>query len=283
MEELARLEARIASLDELKDLFAAMRALAASHMQAAQSALKSIRSYAHVIEEAIADAAALQKPAAFSGTAGETPMGSVIIIVGSEQGFAGAFNRRLLERVGQEAEPSEQIVIVGRRCASVAGEFAISPAWTMPMATHLDGLLVSARRIAARLAERDSVRAIFGKYRGGSRFDVEARQILPLPPSAFAVRRRRAAPLHQLPAEVLLRRLIGEILLAEIMLVLTESFASENSARLQIMQAADHNIGEKLENLRRRSRQQKQEAITSELLEVVAGGEAVAHRSDGLA
>ncbi len=59
MERLTRLKARIDSLDELRDLFRAMRALAANHVQEAQTALPGIRRYAEVIEAAIARAALL--------------------------------------------------------------------------------------------------------------------------------------------------------------------------------------------------------------------------------
>jgi F-type H+-transporting ATPase subunit gamma len=54
-----------------------------------------------------------------------------------------------------------------------------------------------------------------------------------------------------------------------------ESLASENGACLQIMQAADRNIADKLEDLMCRARQVRQEAITSELLDVVTGAQAV--------
>ena len=60
-----------------------------------------------------------------------------------------------------------------------------------------------------------------------------------------------------------------------LMLALTESFASENASRLQFMQGADHSICDKVEGLTRSSRQLRQEHITSELLEVVAGADAV--------
>ena len=68
MEKLARLRAQIASLDELRDLIRAMRALAASHVQEAQDVLAGIRRYVTVIEDAIAEAAALAPADGFSFT-----------------------------------------------------------------------------------------------------------------------------------------------------------------------------------------------------------------------
>jgi len=279
MDDLARLEARIGSLEELRDLFSAMQAMAAARVRAAHTALGGIRKYADVIEQAISDAVSLQRVDGHAPTAIGQPPTSALVVICSEQGFAGAFNRLLLERAKSEVRRGDLVAIVGRRGASIAAEHDISPAWTMPMATHIDGIIAAARGVAARLHEIESVRVTFGRYGGGSRFDADVRQILPPDPRILAPRRDGGGPLHQLEPRVLLRRLLGELLVAELILAMTESFASENSARLQIMQAADHNIADKLENLTRRTRQLQQDAMTSELLEVVAGGEAVV-RSD---
>jgi F-type H+-transporting ATPase subunit gamma len=275
MDDLARLHARMDSLTELRGLFSAMQALAASQVQAAQSALGSIRLYTTTIERAIGDAITLQQFNNHLAAAVEPVARSVLVVVCSEHGFSGAFNRLLLERARSVAEPAEHIVVVGQRGASVAGEHMIIPAWTLPMATHVDGLLKTARRLASWLADCTAVRAVFGRYRGGSQFDVEVRQLLPLAPETLAPGPDLTAPLYQLAPALLLHRLVGEFLLAELMLALTESFASENAARLRIMQAAEHNIDDKLEGLTRRTQQLRQDAITSELLEVVAGAEAV--------
>jgi F-type H+-transporting ATPase subunit gamma len=56
---------------------------------------------------------------------------------------------------------------------------------------------------------------------------------------------------------------------------MTEALASENGARLRLMEAADQNIADKLNTLSRRERQLRWETITSELLEIISGTEAV--------
>jgi F-type H+-transporting ATPase subunit gamma len=74
---------------------------------------------------------------------------------------------------------------------------------------------------------------------------------------------------------VLLQRLASEYLFAELTRAVMESLASENGARLRVMEAADRNTGDKLEGLRRSENALRQEAITSELLDVVTGSEAI--------
>ncbi|MEZ5854375.1 MAG: F0F1 ATP synthase subunit gamma [Hyphomicrobiaceae bacterium] len=241
MDDMARLETRIASLTELRDLFTAMQALAATRVQTAQVALASARTYTEAVERAIGEAAALQDIGLPSTRLDDGQPSSVLIVVCSEHGFAGTFNRTLLERARAAAVPGDEIVIVGRRGNSIAREHDITPAWIMPMATHVDGILETARRLAAKLGESETIRAVHGEYKGGASFDAELRQILPLPPENLAQPFNHAAPLHHLPPTLLLKRLVGEFLLAELVLVLAESFASENAARLQIMQSAGRN------------------------------------------
>jgi len=54
-----------------------------------------------------------------------------------------------------------------------------------------------------------------------------------------------------------------------------ESLAAENAARLAAMSAAHDNIGRKLEDLTRAEHQLRQDAVTTELLDVVTGSEAL--------
>jgi len=69
--------------------------------------------------------------------------------------------------------------------------------------------------------------------------------------------------------------LVDELLFAQLAHVATESFASENAARLGVMQAAIDNVDGKLDNLGRLERELCQEEITTELLDLVTGAEAV--------
>ena len=69
--------------------------------------------------------------------------------------------------------------------------------------------------------------------------------------------------------------LAGEYLLAEISRALIEALIEENQIRLGVLSAADKNVSDKKEELRRKERTLRQETITTELLDVVVGAEAV--------
>jgi F-type H+-transporting ATPase subunit gamma len=275
LEELIRLKSRIESLGELRTLFSAMRAMSAARVQEAQGALDGIRRYAAVVQGAISEAAGLQPAGVTGPTEAVLPPSGALVLICAEHGFAGAFNRMLLQRAKSEIQPHERLGIVGRRGAALAGEHGLSPAWTLAMATHVGGVIEVARRVATQLTRAASVRLVFARYQAGGRFEIGVRPVIPIDPKLLSASARRAPPLHHLPPELLLQRLVEEHLFADLVLAMMESLASENGARLQVMKAADRNIEDKLSDLTRRARQVRQEAITAELLDVVTGAEAI--------
>jgi F-type H+-transporting ATPase subunit gamma len=277
VETLARLKARVSNLHELQSLIQALRALAASHVQEAQSALDGILSYVAAVEDAIAEGVELLPE--IDGLLGFEAHrnSSVLIAVCAEHGFVGAFNDRLLDRAEEELSASGgwKLAVVGRRGFMMARERGLPIEWHFPMATYVGGVLDVTRRVADAIRTTGKARIVYGAYRQGGNFEVEGKDILPLDPAILTRSGQRNPPLHHLPPDILLQRLASEYLFAEITRAVMQSLASENGARLRVMEAADHNIGDKLESLSRSERALRQEAITAELLDVITGAEAV--------
>jgi F-type H+-transporting ATPase subunit gamma len=85
----------------------------------------------------------------------------------------------------------------------------------------------------------------------------------------------QALPTFTMDRERLFSALIRQYLFISLYQALAESLASEHASRLAAMQHAERNIQERLEELRAQFRQQRQLAITTELLDIVAGFEAL--------
>jgi F-type H+-transporting ATPase subunit gamma len=274
MDQLPKLKARISSLLDLQSLMRAMRALAASHVQEAQAALEGIRKYAVVIEDAIAEGVNLLPAKAVSATAGRQ-LDDLLILISSEHGFVGGFNERLIERAVATLKDGQQLGVVGLRGFQLLAEHGVATVWNEAMATQVGGVLGAARRVAAHLSGVSRVELIFGAYRRGGRYEIETRRVLPLDPSLLVRADGRSPPLHHLTAELLLQQLAEEYLLAELSRAIMESLASENAARLQVMEAADRNIDTRLQRLEVRSHTLRQDLITAELLDLMTGAEAI--------
>ena len=111
MEQLSHLKERISSLQDLGGLIRALRALSASHVQEAQSALTGIQSYVETVEDAVVQGVDLlpgaKPPARIDGK----PKTDVVIAVCSEHGFVGAFNERLLDEAAGRLTQADLAVI----------------------------------------------------------------------------------------------------------------------------------------------------------------------------
>jgi len=85
----------------------------------------------------------------------------------------------------------------------------------------------------------------------------------------------RMIPMHYAPAERVFAELVRQHIFVALIRAFVESLTSENAARLSSMQVAEKNIGEHLKELRMQFNRQRQSAITAELLDIVAGFEAL--------
>jgi F-type H+-transporting ATPase subunit gamma len=150
------------------------------------------------------------------------------------------------------------------------------------MATQIGTVLGVARKVAARLAGDHRVRIVYARYQRGANYTIESRTVLPLDPLLLQRSDVRSQPLHHLSVDRLLARLADEYMLAEITRALMESFASENAARLRVMESADRNIDERLGTMNQRAHTLRQEAITAELLDLITGAAASAPQSHAL-
>jgi len=279
VEELARIQTRLASLEELDGLVGALRSMAAARAREAQEAFPGTRAYAAIVARAIAEVMPMAGGPILAGGAG----GRVLLVVTSENGFVGGFNSRLIEHAAGLLQAGEALVVVGRRGQVAAVERNLSPDLCLAMTSRMTGVSALARRIAARLSETRGVRLVFAGYRPGAAFEIESRQVLPLEEGAGQAAGAAAPPLLHLPPEALLAELSGEYLFAALADALMESLASENGARLRTMDAASRNIGEKLERLRRDERVARQDKTTSDMLDVVTGAEAIGQKPPGRA
>jgi F-type H+-transporting ATPase subunit gamma len=85
----------------------------------------------------------------------------------------------------------------------------------------------------------------------------------------------RSLPLYTMERGQLLASLLRQRLFVVLYRACAESLASENASRLASMQAAERNIAERLEELQALFRYRRQHRITEELLDIVAGFEAL--------
>lgn len=274
MSALGETEARADSIRKLRTVVSAMRGIAATHLQQARAGLAGYRAYARVVADGLGRGLQLLASEAPPFQARSGPRACVVF--SAEHGFAGAFAAKVIEAAATGGD--SELMVVGSRGQALAAQRGLSLAWSAPMASQAAGVPAIARHVAdqlyaalaeGRLAQVDLVYACLGG--GGGAAAVVRKTVLPVDPAEFALPAAGAPPLTNLSPRRLVEQLVGEYVFAALALAALESFASENAARLETMQSARLNIDQKLDELAGLERLLRQEQITAEVQDVVAG------------
>jgi F-type H+-transporting ATPase subunit gamma len=279
MIRLAEIEAHIAGISELLDIVGAMRSLASMRVQEAHHALPGIRRYAETMAAAIGSALLLMPEPSLAGAAARGRR--AFILCTAEHGFVGGFNARVLDAAERVLDFDDTLFVLGSRGAALARERRRTTAWARPMATRPEGVSETVRSLTTelyRLIARGQVAYVdvmFVRHRQGGATTIERRQLLPLDLASFALKQPRLPPLHNLAPDVLLEKLVADYIFALLTEAAVESLAAENAARFAAMASAHDNVSKKLEELHQDARQARQDEITTELLDLVTGTEAL--------
>lgn len=265
-----------------------MRSIASMRVQEATRALASVRDYAGQLAEAVRAALALVEELAMPAEGRSSPASGhsrghrALVLCLSEHGFVGGFNERLLEAAESDFDASDTLLILGSRGAALAQERGYPTEWCAPMATRMASIPEPVRRLQERLysliasGRIERVDVMFARYGRGAAAEIERLRLFPLAlPGAPAGQRGTEAPLHNLPPAQLLERLTAEYLLAQLTEAATESLAAENGARFAAMESASDNVSRKLESLGLEASRARQEEVTTELLDLVTGEQAL--------
>jgi F-type H+-transporting ATPase subunit gamma len=295
---------RIASVKNITKITRAMEMVAAARLRRAEQRIEALRPYAQAIRKLTRRAAE---------EAGEVPRVPVlvereqiskvgILLVTGDRGLAGAFNTNIIRAGLQlkrefDAEGADiTFSVVGRRGTS-ALTFRKEPlAKSYVGFTDRPGF-ANAREIAGELtsayvdAELDRVELIYNRYVSPLTQYVRRQTLLPLqqaevfgagvpepePPKypELAEAHARSEWIYEPEPEVLLGHLIPEYVNISLYRALLESAASEHGARMTAMRNAAENAEEMIGDLTLEMNRVRQAEITQEILEVVAGAEAL--------
>jgi len=279
MTRLTEVEADISSIGELLAIVGAMRSLASMRVQEAHRAIPHIRRYAEAMAAAIGVALRLLPETQPEGR--RTNGCRAFVLCTAEHGFVGGFNERILETAEKLLEPGDALFILGTRGVALAQERAPSTAWAHPMATRPEGVPETVRHLTTELYNRIArgelarIEAIFARHRQGVGTTIERVPLFPVDLTPLELRRLRQPPLHNLAPTLLVEKLIADYVFGLLAEAALEALASENAARFAAMEAAHENVSKKLEQLRQDARQARQDEITTELLDLVTGAEAL--------
>lgn len=288
METLESLSDALDTTKDIQSIVRTMKSLSAVSIRQYERAEEVLADYARTID--LGFTAVLGEMRSTGNARSDTRFcetgREALIVIGSDRGLCGRYNevisRFAIDRLSAD---DAMLAVLGLRSAArlEAAGHAADAQFTMP--GSLDGFTGTVQSVILTIDKWmadhgvSRVRIAHNRRNGQNTAQPFMRQLLPIPTDEFEHAAKSAWPAHGLPffrmeRDALLSWLIRERLFLLLYRSLAEALASEHATRLAAMQNAERNIEERREDLSAAFRQKRQESITRELLDVVAGYEA---------
>ena len=292
MASLKDLRNRIASVKATQKITKAMQMVAASRLRRAQQAAEAARPYADKMSAVISNiaSAAAGSPGApvLLGGTGKDQVHLLLVCTG-ERGLSGAFNSSIVRLARERALA---LMAQGKEvkffCVGRKGYEQLRRTFEKQIIEHVD--LRSVRQLGFVNAE-DIAKMVLARFEAGE-FDVctlfysrfksvisqvpTAQQIIPLVVEAPAANAGPSTSYEYEPEEdEILTRLLPRNLAVQIFRALLENNASFYGAQMSAMDNATRNAGDMIDRLTIVYNRSRQAAITTELIEIIAGAEAL--------
>ena len=294
MASLKALKIRIGSVKSTQKITKAMKMVAAAKLRRAQSNAESGRPYSQQLSDVVSSLASRvtvgpQSPKLIAGTGNDQR--HLIVVAASDRGLAGAFNTNIVRSVRRAADDligqgkDVQFFIVGRKSRPViqrffpgriVGQYDTSemknPAYT------------DAQAIAAEIMSRfeagqfDVAHLAYSNFKSVLLQEPTIDQIIPVVPTAAANdsgKTASAAVEYEPDEEAILAELLPRNVAIQIYRALLENQAGFYGSQMTAMDNATRNAGDMINRLSIQYNRQRQAAITTELVEIISGAEAL--------
>jgi F-type H+-transporting ATPase subunit gamma len=306
MASLKALKIRIGSVKSTQKITKAMKMVAAAKLRRAQEAAEAGRPYAERIGQVVASLASRvtisdQTPRLLAGNGHDAV--HLLIVTTSERGLAGAFNSNIVRAARRKAEEliaqgkTVKILTVGKKGRVLKRFYPKNIAGDIEMGAIKYVSFADAQMVADNVIDRfeagefDVAHLFYAKFQSALVQEPIGRQVIPVPRGEAVAGDARLSEDGRTIAvtgvaaqggmdyepdeETILADLLPRALAVQIYRALLENAASEQGSRMTAMDNATRNAGDMINKLTIQYNRTRQAAITTELVEIISGAEAL--------
>ena len=287
-EELSQ---RIKTVTDLQGIVKTMKMLSSVSVSQYEKALNSSTQYSKTLQEAFHGLFAQDDFTYTPPQVKEISPKILAIVIGSDNGLVGRFNKDILNFVQafcikkETTKNQVRIIGIGKRIALLAPSMDFHIAYAYPISNSVKEISALAGLILTKIDQEvsehhfDLVQIFYNKQQNLS-FVSQTHQLIPLPHADFQRLKKtrwegRMIPLITAEKEALFSALLHEYFTIQLTNAITASLAAEHFTRMNHMQQAEKNIEEKLTVLNLQYQQARQNQITDELIDIVSGATAL--------
>ena len=291
MQTTESLKRRMKSAGDLLSVVKTMKALAAVSIRQYQRAVDSLRDYNRTVEMGLQ--IVLKERMGATMKRKNVPIKRLgVIVFGSDQGLCGQLNEQIsvftldhIKSTGVKKE-NRKVLSVGARVADyvedagqTVDELLSTPGSTAGITPLVQEIIMIIDEWHFR-GNVDHFFLFYNEYLTGATYHPHMLQLLPVDEAWLKQIARKkweskSLPIFRMDGDKIFSSLIREYLFVSLYRAFAESLASENASRLASMQNAEKNIEEQLLDLHVQFHRTRQMTITEELLDIVAGFEAL--------
>lgn len=289
MANLKEVKTRISSVQSTQQITKAMKMVAAAKLRRAQDSIIQMRPYAKKLDSILVGVSASLDTEDNVFSEQRNVENVLIISVTSDRGLCGPFNSNVFKAsnaliadkyAGQFKDANVTIMPIGKKAMDyfskrkfkVEGKYA-------ELFSHLN--FDDAKQVAEYAMKAfeekqfDVVEIVYNEFKNVATQILCTDQFLPITSTEEDTTSVVHDYIYQPNQDTLVEHLIPSSLKIKLYKALLESNASENGARMTAMDKATENAGDMLKELKLKYNQTRQAAITNEILEIVAGAEAL--------
>jgi F-type H+-transporting ATPase subunit gamma len=286
---------RVRSVSNTSKITKAMELVAAAKLRRAEARIEALRPYAERMRELMIGTARATASRGFPLLEErESEQAVAIVPLTGDRGLAGGFNAQIirrslaLEREVRGRGADVKWLVTGKKGRSTLRfrRYEVEQAWVdftdRPAYSDAEAI---ANKLSELFTERevDRVVVVYNHYVSPLTQTVSVEDVLPIPRSALEDEEDKSAYeialegdfIYEPEPDLILNRLLPTYLETTIYRALLESTASEHGARMTAMRNASKNAGELIDSLTLEMNRARQAEITQEILEVVAGADAL--------
>jgi F-type H+-transporting ATPase subunit gamma len=283
---LKEIKTRIGAIKSTQKITKAMKMVAASKLRKAQDKIISTRPYANKMNELLSQLILFAEKTINPLMEEREIQNHLAVVISSDRGLCGSFNTNLLrfatERINELGEDT-RIITIGKK----ADDYFKKRGYNVIQSNiniFGDLKIELARDIVKSIVqgylekEYENVELIFNEFKSIIKQSTVAERFLPLSkPDTEQVEKTQSMIdyIYEPSASKILNFLIPKQLDIQLLKALFESNAAEQGARMTAMEMATNNATGILRDLELIYNRVRQESITKELLEIVAGAEAL--------
>lgn len=292
MATLKQIRQRIRSSKNIRQITRAMKLVAAARLTKAKNRVEEARPFSEKMREFILSISAAGELPAHPLLTRRPVKKVALLLITADRGLAGSYNTNLIKKahnwVKETVENDNvdvEFITVGKKGQQFMAKrgYTIDEHFTVPTAgAGLDDAVAVNDYISKAFTEGqfDAIYVCYSKFFSAIRQEPQVVQLLPIEPPEQEASTEEASSTNkeysfEPSPEELLGLLLPKYLLTVTLQAMLEASASEHGSRMTAMSNATDNAGKMIDELTLTANRVRQASITTEILEIVGGAEAL--------